>query len=105
MERWTVSVGGRRFEASEASLARAPAPSSGEVVRGGAYRSGPDAERLECTVGDRSILPLLTGAMLGPSEDFEKITAESSGGRRLTASLVSYVESGGPVKLSLLVDG
>ena len=104
MECWTVSVGGRCFETSEASLTHCPAPASGEVVRGGAYRSGPNAERLECTIKDRSILPLLTGAMLGPNEDFEKIVAESPSGQRLTASLVSYVESGGPIKLSLLVN-
>lgn len=104
MKCWMVSVGGRRFEASGASLTRRPAPAPGEVVRGGAYRSGPNAERLECTIDDRSILPLLTGAMLGPNEDFEKIVAESPSGRRLTTSLVSYVESGGSIKLSLLVN-
>ena len=74
-------------------------------LRGGAYMSGTESERLECTVEDRAILPLLTRAMLGPSEDFESIVVESSGGRRVTGSLASYVESGGTVRLSLMVDG
>lgn len=97
-------MGGRRFEASSARLGRSGTPARRPVSRGGAYVSGPTALQLECTVEDRSILPLLTGAMLGPSQDAEAISAESDGGRRLTASLASYVESGGPVRLRLVVD-
>lgn len=102
---WTVSVGGRLFEASDASVRRAATPVRRPGLRGGAYRSGTESERLECTISDRAILPLLTRAMLGPSEDFERIVAESPGGRRVTGSLASYVESDGRVRLSLMLDG
>ena len=100
---WTVSVGGRAFAASIAEPSRRATPVRRAGLRGGAYHSGTEAERLECTVKDRSILPLLTPAMLGPSQDFEPITAESDDGRRLTGRLASYVESGGEVRLSLLL--
>lgn len=101
---WTVRVGGRSFEASaERSLGPTPVRKAG--LRGGAYRSGTEAEILECTVRDPAVLPLLTRAMLGPSADFEEIVAESPGGRRVRTHLASYVEKSGAVLLRLVVDG
>lgn len=102
---WTVSVGGRVFESSPAEPFVSPTPVREAGLRGGVYRSGTEAERVECTVQDRAILPLLTRAMLGPSTDFERITVQSPDGARVDANLASYVESGGQVRLRLLVAG
>ncbi len=110
--RFSVRLGGSEFEAGPVILRRRPTHVPARTVRGGAYVSDPAVFRADATVRDRGILPLLPGAMLGPSAGFADVLVDVSGapapwdgGAVLHASLTSAVERRGAVEIRLDVTG
>lgn len=68
---------------------------------------GADAQPpvIEVDTGDESILPHLTGAMLGPSTEFAEIVVKTSGegGHTVHTNLTSYVQTSSRITLRLSV--
>lgn len=60
---------------------------------------------MQVEINDKSILPLLTGAMLGPSSEFTEILIIALGTNKHTiyANLTSYVQSSSNITLRLLI--
>ena len=104
---WAVTVRGRRFVPAGAAIAKSAVPVRRPGVRGGAYFSDTEAYRITCDIDDPSVLPLLTSVMLGPSTEFTPLVVEASapgsGTVTMRANLTGYVQTGGRVRLNMVV--
>lgn len=96
---------------SGVSVAASGAPVGGPTLRGGAYVAAGTDYKMRGTVADPSIIPQLTGAMLGPSTEFGSLRVTSGIGLRggtgveIEANLTDSVQRPGAVELGLLITG
>jgi hypothetical protein len=109
---FSMRVGKTEYHVESFSIENSQTPVTRPTLRGGVYLSNPNEFKIRATFLGTSLAPVLSGTMLGPSTDFEKIkflTDINFGGsaRRLevVANLINYVQRGGGLELNLIVVG
>ena len=82
---YVMHLHGSAYALHAVSIARSATPVSEPTTRGGAYFEDRFAYRMRAVVRDTSVVPLLTGQMLGPNTEFGllRITARA---RRASSS-------------------
>jgi hypothetical protein len=103
----TISVGTGTYVADSIRIAESETPVNRPTSRGGVYFAGKTEFRAKVQVSDLRILTVLSGAMLGPNTDFEKIllTVCVTGSEKinLVANLASYVQKKSGLELNLVI--
>lgn len=104
---YALSLDGRDYVLEGAAVSNSPTLVTRPTVRGGVYESARREYRLTGTVRDASIIPRLTGKMLGPSTDFGELKVAVYRGQSRIATLLSNltqsVQKPGSVELVLVV--
>lgn len=70
---FSLNLSGLTYPVTSVSMVNSPTPVSEPTTRGGAYFSDKFAYKMRGTIQDLSVVPLLTGKMLGPSTDFGEL--------------------------------
>ena len=109
---FVMRVGKAEYHVESFSIENSQTSVTKPTLRGGVYLSNPNEFKIKATFLGTSLAPVLSGTMLGPSTDFEKIkfiAGINLGGatRRLEiiANLINYVQRGGGLELNLIVVG
>ena len=66
------------YSLDSVKIIKSPTPVTRPTTRGGVYFSDTFAYKLIATLGDSSIIPLLSKTMLGPNTDFEEIKIDTN---------------------------
>jgi hypothetical protein len=98
------------FQINDVSITHSPTPVNEPTTRGGVYFSDKFAYKMNGTVNDLSVIPLLTKKMLGPNTEFGelKITTQiESNGKPLDVeiftNLTNSVQTPNSIELSMIV--
>lgn len=109
---YVLYLQGRSYPLDAVSIADSPTAVTRPTVRGGVYFSEKSAYRISGTVSDMGIVGLLSGAMLGPSPEFEEVRIRTSfchDGRtvrlRMLANITSSVQHPSRVELHMTLIG
>lgn len=70
---YTLSLDGRIIPLSEVQILKINAPVKKPTMRGGVYFSNTDILKMTATTNDFTILPSLSGKMLGPNTEFGEL--------------------------------
>ncbi len=70
---FALYVNDKKYAVASASITDSPIPVNEPTTRGGVYFSDKFAYKIKCVVEDLSVVPLLTGKMLGPSTEFGEL--------------------------------
>lgn len=107
-----MRIGKTEYSVGSFRIENAQTPVSKPTVRGGVYVSNPNEFKIRATFLGTELAPALSGTMLGPSTDFEKIlflTGIDLGGAKkrleVTANLINYVQRGAGLELNLIIVG
>ncbi len=71
--KFTLYINDNAYDATCTTITNSSIPVNEPTTRGGAYFSDKFAYKIKCTVGDLSIVPLLTKQMLGPNTEFGEL--------------------------------
>lgn len=100
----TMLFDGRTVRLETLTVSEIDTPVSETTMRGGVYRAGRRAYRIQAVTSDQTILPALTGKMLGPSTEFSELEIRTSLDSKkisLFGNLVGTVQGPGGVRLNL----
>ena len=106
--KFELGLGGKSFVLHDVRIIRATAPVTARTERGGAYFSDAKIFRMLARIGDRRIVPLISGAMLGPSAEFADLPVRTVSGPQAVlfhANLTNTMENSSFVELSLTIVG
>ncbi len=103
-----VEISGRQFSPDSVDISKVSTPVKKRTRRGGVYFSDVVIYQARVRTGDLDIMPLITGAMLGPNPEFQDVVVTvRAGGRgvRLHANLTRSMEGAGFIELTLSITG
>ena len=101
---------GEIYSMTSVSILNSPIPVNEPTTRGGVYFSDKFAYKMNGTIKDLSVIPLLTKKMLGPNTEFDelKITTQiKSNGTPLNleiyTNLTNSVQTPNSIELSMII--
>ncbi|NNL58961.1 MAG: hypothetical protein HKP31_05825 [Nitrosopumilus sp.] len=98
-----------KYNLKSVSITNSPTPVNEPTTRGGVYFSEKYAYKMQGTVEDLSVVPLLTKKMLGPNTEFSEIkiltTVHSDTPMRIeiTTNLTNSVQTPKSIELSMVI--
>jgi len=98
------------YSMNSVSILNSPIPVNEPTTRGGVYFSDKFAYKMNGTIKDLSVIPLLTKKMLGPNTEFDelKITTqiksnETSLNLEIYTNLTNSVQTPNSIELSMII--
>ncbi len=98
------------YSMTSVSILNSPIPVNEPTTRGGVYFSDKFAYKMNGTIKDLSVIPLLTKKMLGPNTEFDelKITTqiksnETSLNLEIYTNLTNSVQTPNSIELSMII--
>lgn len=107
---YTLHLNDKKYALNDVSIINSPTPVNSPTTRGGVYFSDKFAYKLKGTIGDLSVIPLLTKTMLGPNTEFGeiKITTkiESNNQKQdvtIHANLTNSIQGPSKIDLNMII--
>lgn len=105
-----LRLNGNDYPLKSVSITNSPTPVNEPTTRGGVYFSEKYAYKMQGTIEDLSVVPLLTKKMLGPNTEFAEIkilTAMSSDEELLKVEIITNltnsVQTPKSIELSMII--
>jgi hypothetical protein len=100
----------KTYSLTNVSITNSPIPVNEPTTRGGVYFSDKFAYKMNGTIKDLSVIPLLTKKMLGPNTEFGelKITTQIESDGKLTnlaifTNLTNSVQTSNSIELGMII--